>query len=123
LWFWNSFKIQVTWAPYFERQRPLITGNTNYWSADVYNPKVVRALAGNFLAPFVYVTGGEALELCKTCLLSLLTNLQKSRISSGGNPLPLFWAMRGKGLLNPGDVLQSQRLDTFKSRVSQCISY
>jgi len=34
-------------------------------SADVYNPKVVRALAGNFLAPFVYVTGGEALELCK----------------------------------------------------------
>jgi len=75
-------------------------------SADVYNPKVVRALAGNFLAPFVYVTGGEALELCKTCLLSLLTNLQKSQISNGGNPLPLFWAMRGKGLLNPGDVLQ-----------------
>ena len=67
-------------------------------SADVYNPKVVRALAGNFLAPFVYVTGGEALELCKNLFVVTTYKSSEKPDFKWRQPFAIVLGNEGQGL-------------------------
>jgi TrmH family RNA methyltransferase len=63
--------------------------------ADVYNPKVVRALAGNLLTPFIYVSTSEALRLCEGRFV--VTTYKTTETPSFNWQLPLVIVLGNEG--------------------------
>jgi len=67
-------------------------------SADVYNPKVVRALAGNLLAPFAYVTEHEAIELCRDLFVITTYKSSEKPDFKWRQPFAIVLGNEGQGL-------------------------
>lgn len=67
-------------------------------SADVYNPKVVRALAGNLLSPFAYVLPEDALRLCEDRFVVTTYKSEEKPQFQWELPLVLILGNEGQGL-------------------------